>query len=145
VTDSQGGGIDDQHTPPPSPVSRTERSRLISYLAIGFLSLGVDFGLLVIFRQIEGAPVWLAGTLGYSASVVVNYGLNRVVSFGDRTVGRASVVRYGILLGLNWATTVFLLDLAQSLGVIYLLGKVLAVGMLAVVNFVLYSRWVFAT
>ena len=133
----------DSAFPTPAPPVH-ERSRFVPYLAVGVLSFAVDFGLLLFLRQVAHEPLWLAGTAGYWTSIVVNYGLNRMVSFRGRVVGRASFLRYGALLAVNWLTTVLLLDLAQSLGISYLVGKILAVGVLAVVNFVLYSRWVFA-
>lgn len=117
--------------------------RLVTYLVVGVASFGTDFGLLLLLRGGFGVPVLVAGTISYWASVTVNYGLNRVVSFADRAATRSSVLRYGILLGVNWAVTLVVLDVAGLVGISYLLAKVAAVVMLTALNYVAYARWVF--
>lgn len=131
-------------TPSGHRIVRVVSRRMVAYLVVGVLSFGTDFGLLLLLREGFTAPVWIAGTVGYWASVAINYGLNRVIAFGDRVANRTSVLRYGILLGLNWGVTLAVLNFAGLLGVSYLLGKVAAVALLMAVNYIAYARWVFS-
>lgn len=117
--------------------------RVVAYLVVGIASFGTDFGLLIVLRGNFGTPVWVAGTVGYWASVTVNYGLNRVLAFGDRAATRTSLFRYAVLLGFNWSVTLAVLHFASVVGVSYLLGKVAAVALLMAVNYFAYARWVF--
>jgi putative flippase GtrA len=129
-----------------TPVRRrllpTVSRRLVTYLVVGVVSFGTDFGLLLLFREGFGTPVWVAGTVSYWTSVIVNYGLNRAVAFADRPSSGASLMRYGVL-GLNWTVTLAVLDLADLVGVSYLLAKAAAVLGLTALNYVAYARWVF--
>jgi putative flippase GtrA len=118
--------------------------RVAAYLVVGFTSFGVDFGVLVGLREGLGVAVWIATTAGYWTSVGFNYVLNRRVSFGDRRTSAASLWRYGVLLAVNWVATLLIVHVAEVVGVGYALGKVAAVGALTLLNFVAYSRWVFA-
>jgi putative flippase GtrA len=118
--------------------------RIVVYIGIGAISFAVDFGCLVALHELAGAPVWLAATTGYWSSVVVNYALNRTVAFRDRTPPATSVARYGLLLGVNWLATLAIITTADALGLGYLVGKVAAVLVLTTLNYVAYSRWVFA-
>ena len=119
--------------------------RVVAYLIVGIASFGTDFGLLIVLRGSFGTPVWVAGTVGYWASVMVNYGLNRVLAFADRVATKTSLFRYVVLLGFNWSATLAVLHFASVVGVSYLLGKVAAVALLTAVNYFAYARWVFPT
>lgn len=133
------GGVTSSRLRPAPAVLR----RVAAYLAVGVGSFGADFGLLLLLREGFGTPVWVAGTVGFWVSVAVNYGLNRVIAFGDRAATRASLFRYAVLLGINWLVTLGVLNLAGVVGVGYLFGKVTAVALLMVLNYVAYARWVF--
>lgn len=118
--------------------------RFVAYLAVGVASVGVDLGLLVLLREGARTPVWVAATGGYWGSVLVNFTLNRRVSFRDRPAGRTAMGRFGVLLGLNWCATLLAVQSAVYLGVPYTAGKAAAIVLLALLNFTAYSRWVFA-
>lgn len=118
--------------------------RWVSYLVVGATSTAVDLGLLVLLHEGAGAALWVAATFGYWSSVIVNFTLNRHVSFGDRPGGRTAVVRFGVLLGVNWTLTLLAVSAAVHLGWPYAVGKVGVVGLLTVLNYTAYSRWVFA-
>ena len=54
-----------------SEVARTGRAlqvrRFLIYLAVGVTAFIVDFGLLVLFREVVGTPVWVAATIAFLA------------------------------------------------------------------------------
>jgi len=121
------------------------RRHLFLYLAIGGLSYVVDTGLLLLISGPLGAPLWLATTVGFWVSVILNFSLNRLVfaqPTGGSTVGAHSI-RYGVLLGLNYLVTLAIVTLGVSWGWSPIVPKTIAVALTTTWNFVLYRRWVF--
>jgi putative flippase GtrA len=53
------------------------------------------------------------------------------------------LVRYLVLLAINVASTLLIVDGLDRVGVYYLLAKVIAVGINAMLNFTAYKLWVF--
>ena len=91
-----------------------------------------------------GMPVWAAATVGYWTSVVLNFLLNRsqFSAPGSGAVHR-HVVRYGVLLLMNFLVTLVVLEVGTRLGLPVLVSKTAAVGLTTCWNFVLYRVWVF--
>lgn len=118
--------------------------RILAYLVVGVASFTVDVGSLVTLRELVGTAVWVAATSGYWLSVAVNFVLNRALAFRDRLHSVVSVARYAVLLGANWLATLAIISVSEGLGLAYLVGKVSAVVVLMALNYVAYSRWVFA-
>lgn len=117
--------------------------RFLIYLAVGVTGFVVDFGLLVLFREVVGTPVWVAATIAFWGSLAIVFLTNKYVTFGARGAGHRQLVRYFVLLGINYLATLAVLDLAERSGLGYQIGKVVAVGMTTAWNFVAYQHWVF--
>lgn len=123
---------------------RAGRRPLLAYLVIGGLSYVVDAGLLLALSAGPGVPLWAAASAGYWTSVLVNFGLNRLVFHvaGGGPVHRHAL-RYGALLALNYVVTLVVLEVGTGLGVPVLAAKTFAVALTTCWNFVLYRVWVF--
>jgi putative flippase GtrA len=119
------------------------RSTLIRYLVIGVISFGVDFGLLVGFREIVGVPVWAAASAGFWGSFLINFLLNRHITFDSRGRARVQLLRYATLVAINYVTTVAIVAGLASLDVNYQLAKFLCTGLVAAWTYVVYRLWVF--
>jgi putative flippase GtrA len=117
--------------------------RFLVYVAVGLAGFAVDFGLLVLFREVVGTPVWLAATIAFWGSLAVVFLTNKYVTFGARGAGHRQLVRYFVLLGVNYLATLGVLYLAERTGLGYQLGKIVAVAMTAVWNYFAYQLWVF--
>ena len=117
--------------------------RAAVYLAVGLAGFAVDFGLLVLLREVFAAPVWLAATVAFWASLAVVFLTNKYVTFDARGTGPRQLVRYFVLLAVNYAVTLGVLALAERIGVGYQIGKVVAVAMTTVWNYFAYEFWVF--
>ena len=117
--------------------------RAAGYLAVGLAGFAVDFGLLVLLREVFGAPIWLAATVAFWASLAVVFLANKYVTFDARGAGPRQLVRYFLLLAVNYAVTLGVLALAERIGVGYQAGKVVAVAMTTVWNYFAYEFWVF--
>ena len=133
----------------PAESSRAEPGtllrRFVTYLAVGVTGFIVDFGLLVLFREVVGTPVWLAATIAFWSSLAVVFLTNKYVTFGAMGAGHRQLVRYFVLLGVNYLATLAVLYLAERIGLGYQAGKVAAVAMTTVWNFFAYQYWVFRT
>lgn len=117
--------------------------RFLIYLVVGVLGFAVDFGLLVLFREVIGTEVWVAATIAFWGSLGVVFLSNKYLTFGARGAGHRQLIRYFVLLGFNYVATLAVILLAERIGLGYQLGKVAAVGMTTIWNYFAYQLWVF--
>ncbi len=118
-------------------------SSLLRYLGVGVLSYGVDLGLLALCYSVLGLPLWVATSVGFWTSFAVNFGLNRSVTFRSRGPAARQLVKYSLLVAVNYLASLLIVGLAERIGVGYAIGKTVSVGILVVVNYVAYRWWVF--
>jgi putative flippase GtrA len=116
---------------------------MLGYLTVGVLGFAVDFGLLVLLREMFRTPIWLAATVAFWSSLAVVFLTNKYVIFGTRGAGHRQLARYLTLLGINYLVTLAVIALAERVGVGYQVGKVVAVAMTTVWNYLAYEFWVF--
>lgn len=119
--------------------------RFLTYIAVGVAGFAVDFGLLLLFREVVGTPVWVAATIAFWGSLAVVFLSNKYLTFSARGSGHHQLVRYFVLLGVNYVVTLGVLYLAERTGLGYQLGKIVSVGMTTVWNYFAYQLWVFRT
>lgn len=119
------------------------QATLLRYIGVGLLSLVVDAGTLYLLYDVVGTELWVATTAGFWLSFAVNFLANKYLTFQQRSGGRRQLVRYAALVLVNYVANLALVAGFVSLGVPAVVGKVMAVGLLTVVNFVVYRMWVF--
>jgi uncharacterized membrane protein/putative flippase GtrA len=137
------GALVDEYLPPES-----RNRRLLQYVLVGALGLGVNQGVLFLATGVAGLSYVVGGTISRVVSVLTNYGVNDAWTWGTR--GDAGVYEYvvrgfkyvltrivGIGIGLG-ALVVFV----ELLGLHYLIANVLAVGVGIVWGFGASERWV---
>jgi putative flippase GtrA len=117
--------------------------RIALYIGVGLVGFCVDFGLLLLFREVFGTPIWAAATIAFWASLAVVFLSNKYLTFGARGMGHRQLVRYFVLLGINYLATLGIIAVAQRIGVGYQVGKVAAVAVTTVWNYLAYQLWVF--
>jgi putative flippase GtrA len=117
--------------------------RMATYVGVGVAGFVVDFGLLVLFREVVGTPIWLATSIAFWASLAVVFLCNKYVTFGARGMGHQQLLRYFILLGINYVITLGIVALAERTGVGYQWGKVVSVALTTSWNYFAYQFWVF--
>ena len=125
-------------------LQQVDARRFLRYVGVGIAGFIVDFGLLVLFREVVGAPLWLATTVAFWGSLGVVFFSNKYLTFNARGQGHRQLVRYFVLLGVNYLATLGIVYLAQRVGLGYQLGKVAAVALTTVWNYFAYQLWVFA-
>lgn len=115
----------------------------VRFVVVGVLSLIADVGSLYVLHGL--LYVWLpvATATAYGIAFIVNFGLNRIWVFrAPGAVGR-QLQRYGALVAVNLAVTVFTVQVLTWSGMPYLYAKLLIAFVLAVVNFFVSRRWIF--
>jgi len=115
----------------------------LRFLMVGVASVAVDSTVLVVLRELTATPLWLATTAAFGAALGVNFSLNLLWVFDARGRLPARLLRYGVLVVVNYLLTLVLVLGLAGAGMHYLLAKWAAVAVAAVVNYVAYRRWVF--
>lgn len=123
---------------------RTLVGSFVRWAVTGCLAAGADLGLLALLRSVAGVPLELATALAFCCGVAVNYTLNHSWSFRSTAAHRTVMVRYATMVGFNGVSTLLIVAGLHSLGVYYLLAKLVAIAVNAMVNFVSARWWVFA-
>jgi putative flippase GtrA len=113
------------------------------YLAVGVISYLVDLGLLALCYSLLGAPLWLATSVGFWTSFALNFALNRSLTFRSRGSPVRQLVKYSLLVAINYGASLVLVAVAESIGIGYAVGKTVSVGVMVVVNYLAYRYWVF--
>ncbi|QHK19601.1 hypothetical protein GU243_07460 [Pseudarthrobacter psychrotolerans] len=115
----------------------------VRYLIVGGLSFAVDFGLLVLLREVFHWDVGIASATSFLSSLVFNFLLQRKFSFESVHRTHVSMIRYGILVVANTLATVLIVQLLTPTVLGYIGGKVISTAAMTVWNFFLYRHWVF--
>ena len=113
------------------------------YLVIGGLSFAVDFGVLFAAHGVLGVRLPVATVLAFLVAFTVNFGLNRLWSFGSRSPVGRQLVRYVSLVAVNTVLTALVVSGLAALGVQYLVAKAIVTAGLVVLNYAAYRAWVF--
>ncbi|HEY5072820.1 MAG TPA: GtrA family protein [Caulobacteraceae bacterium] len=108
------------------------------YLAASVAALAVDFSLLVFLSEIVRLNYLWSAAVGFTAGLLVTYGLSVTLIFRERRFGRGfelgGFVLIGLLgLGLN---ELLLRGMVEGLGFGYALAKIPAAGVSFVFNFI---------
>lgn len=115
----------------------------IRYLIVGGLSFAVDFGLLVLLREVFHWDVGIASATAFLTSLVFNFLLQRKFSFESTHRTHVSMIRYGLLVAANTAATVLIVQLLTPTPLGYMGGKVISTAAMTIWNYFLYQHWVF--
>lgn len=117
----------------------------LRFALTGGVTFLVDLGCLRVLHGSLGVPLAPAAVISFGIAFLVNFVGSRHFTFPDARDGRArrQLLRYGLLVGLNLASTLAIVVGLSSVGLNYLLAKVVAAAVNAVANFFAYRHWVF--
>ena len=127
-----------------SPGRRTLVGSFVRWAITGCLAAGTDLGVLALLHSAAHVELELATAIAFCCGVAVNYTLNHSWSFLSTAAHRTVIVRYATMVVLNGISTVLIVAGVHSLGVYYLLAKLVAIAVNGMVNFVAARFWVFA-
>jgi len=114
------------------------------YLLIGGSSFVIDIGLLIILHGSFGLSVALSTTIGYWVSVVYNFNLHRIWTFGGISNKKIHqhLIPYSLLLAFNYLFTVIFVSFSSH-HINYAVAKTLCVIMQTTWNYFIYNKVIF--
>ena len=115
----------------------------VRYLAIGGSSFVLDFGLIFLFHDVFGWPVWLASGIAFLTTFVYNYSMQRAFAFTSHAAHGGALVKYTLLVAVNTVVTVLVVSALNSTIVGWAGGKVMATIITTVGNYFAYRFWIF--
>lgn len=125
--------------------------KFLKFGLVGASGMVVDFGVLILMRDVAGLPDLWANTISFTVAATSNYFLNRIWTFRskDRQVGveylkflTVSIIGLGINNGVLWLSSILWPEAYNSsvsvLGVnidVFYLFKLLAIAITTIWNF----------
>jgi putative flippase GtrA len=116
---------------------------LVRFVVVGGLSVSADVCVLFVLHTVLHAHLVLATSVAYFVSLAVNYSLNHTWVFGAEGAHGVRLLRYGLLVAVNYGSTLAFVTGLTAAGLYYLASKAVAVAVNAVMNFTLFRYWVF--
>jgi putative flippase GtrA len=111
---------------------------------VGAFGTACHYLVLLGLVQVASLEPTIATALGYSVGAVVNYVLNRRVTFTSDRAHRVAVPRYMVLLLLGFFVNTLTMAMMTELAhVHYFLSQIVATGIVLMMNFLLSRIWVF--
>ncbi|HSX27964.1 MAG TPA: GtrA family protein [Candidatus Saccharimonadales bacterium] len=127
---------------------RYERS-VHRYLAVGIATLGIDYGLLLLFYHGFHAALAAATTIGFLTGLTVNFLLNKFWTFDAVPSGAKHNARqaffYALLVGFNLGFTNLFILYFQKIHIGPEVSKLVTTAVITLWNYVLYQKVIFKT
>jgi putative flippase GtrA len=118
--------------------------QVVTFLMVGSVATVLQYAILVLLVETAGWKAATASAAGFAVSAVLNYLLNRRLTFASDTAHSVGAPRFaavaGMGLAINWGAMKLL---TEALGIHYLLAQVLATSGTLVWNFVGNKCWTF--
>lgn len=125
-------------------VLTNEFFRFFVFLSVGAICAVVDVGA-VYSLQKAGLHDIISVSVGYFAGVGLNFSLHSGITFKGHSARAGAVVRFVVVLALNYALTIIIIRaLVECQGVSVLTAKLVSLPVIAFSGFVLSRAWVFA-
>jgi len=114
------------------------------YLFVGFSTVAIDYGLLIILRQFFSSGLFSAVSIAYWTSIAYNFTLNRYWSF-EASSGMVprQLFLYACLLVFNYFITVGIVWGLESAGLSEYIAKLIALGITVTWTYLFYKKIVF--
>lgn len=118
--------------------------KLSRFLTSGALAAAIEYGVFVLLFSILGFGVFVANSVSFGCGFLVSFLLNRHWVFKSKNGAIRELTKYAILavinLGLSNIILYLMTDMAHING---LIAKFLVMGLIAVWNYVIFSRFIF--
>ncbi len=124
----------------------SKRTTIAKFVVSGSTAAGVEFSLLYVLTQYVGFHYLVSSSVAFCVAVVVGFTLQKFWTFENKSLDRLhrQAVLYfslGVInLGIN---AVLMYLLVENFHLWYMLAQVLACGMLACNNFLMYNLFIF--
>lgn len=117
----------------------------IRFLLVGGLATTLHYVLLIVLMQVSGLGATLASSLGFAASAIVNYLLNRRFTFTSDIPHVAALPRFATVALTGLALNAVVMAALVHLHLVYLLAQVVATIATVLWNYVFHIHWTFGT
>jgi len=120
------------------------RREFAKYFIVGFGSMLLDMGTLILFTAVFGLIPWVSVIINQAIVLSINFTLNKFWSFRNKAMPRAQIIRYLILAVWNYGFSVGAMYLFnQRFGADYRLVRIASIAVMVGWNFFLYKYWVY--
>ncbi|MDQ0574693.1 putative flippase GtrA [Agromyces albus] len=116
----------------------------VRYLIAGGAAFLVDLGLLALFKNVLGWPLWLATAAAFLLSFFFTYTVQKMFAFTSMAPHGIAILKYAVLVAFNTAASVVIVASVDWTGAGWVAGKVIATVVMTVWNYFAYRYWVFA-
>jgi putative flippase GtrA len=124
-------------------MSRFEQ--FIRFAIVGGVATGIQYAILIALVQGALAGPVAASSVGFAVSAIINYALNRSITFRSSQAHAEALPKFAIVAVLGLAVNASLIWLFHiPVGLHYLLAQVLATGGTLLWNFTLNRIWTFS-
>ena len=118
--------------------------QLIRYLLVGFSSFALDYGIFALLYRGFGVMEVVANSVSVFIAFWYNFLLNRWWSFGSEEAMGRQMMQYLLLMLFNMGfSNLFIYITHQWVGLNPMFGKILAMAMIVLWNFVIYKMVIF--
>jgi putative flippase GtrA len=126
-----------------SAAPRRHQTQIPRFIGVGLASTAVHYVVLTTAVEFGGWWPTPATATGFIAGAIVNYLLNRSLTFRSGRAHRQGLPRFAIMFAIGWTlNTLLVWWLAPRLWH-YLLAQVIATGVVLVFNYLTLNFWVF--
>jgi putative flippase GtrA len=126
-------------------IINTHTKSFITFALVGLLSAVIYFGLISVLWEWMGLNYLAAVAAAYLLTVVIQFNLNRYLTFRSHT-GRllSHIKKYVIMVSVNLMITVMIVDVSvQVLQMSPYWGAAFAIGVTVLVGYVMAKFWIF--
>lgn len=118
----------------------------VRYVIVGLISVGVDYGVLLVAYRALDVDLAVATTTGFVVGLIVNFLLNKFWSFNtshDKQQTARQAVLVGLLVVFNLIVTNLVVIYLEKINIGPEISKVITTGMITLWNYVLYKKYIF--
>lgn len=126
-----------------SRITELSRHSGVRFVVVGGLSLGANTGALYVLHGLLKLPLPLGAALSFAVAFVVNFGLNRIWTFGSDGSVLTHLWRYITLVCVNLGLNAVLVPALTWQGVPYLISQAMTTVSIAAMNYFVSRRWIF--
>ncbi|SFA68910.1 Putative flippase GtrA (transmembrane translocase of bactoprenol-linked glucose) [Acetitomaculum ruminis DSM 5522] len=112
--------------------------QILKFGAVGFLCFFIDYGIMVLLKEVFGVNYLVAATISFVVSVIFNYVLSITFVFvADKNANKfKEMVIFVIFSAIGLLLNDAIMWGLDKVGVFYMLSKIVATGIVMVYNFI---------
>lgn len=130
--------------PASTPALTALGGRFGRFLGVGLAATAVQYAVLVAGVELLGMRPVRASAAGFVLGAILNYLLNRLLTFRSTVPHAVGAPRFLVIMGLGLvANSLLMLLLSGYLGWNYVLSQILTTGVVMLWNFLGHSLWTF--